>query len=862
MRKFILILLAIVAGGHSSAAESDLRREGAVVAAAGVVSDYLDRGPAAISERLSESSPLRERADIEQWIELVLGPARDSTWVLETADETTEVAFWVTYGSGIDELVTFSMVEAGGQWLVDDVTNTTFSASADPVVSESVPVADSEGPIRTSWIPPAAGLIGLMVVGLSFRMKKAKWIAIAAGLLIIGGAAALFAVSQKRSDRAAEVVAASEATLDELLRYRRALAAGNEEMSVPAGRPAALWGAQVALLRMDETKANELLGSIDSSESDLRAALLEGRAAAAMDDPVGAMLAYDRALRIRPRSDSVRMEVARTALIFGFDDRARASLLELERLGTDHPAPHYFLAILGEVDSDNDVEAAEARFLTGMRLEPSSRQTLLSFPYFSHMFRRPKVALEVRLPSVNEPVRNFVGPAKSPIAMPTGWRATRSGEALLLDGPDDATVQLWGMAPHAPEGTVVVDALTWEQMERNRVLSAIDQLRETAASPAGWLQPAQRDRLATAVEALDERNRWNDVDLLTRTLPEDLERVPTQVVIARSNALQRLDRSSEATSFTATAAISELRRPSPDPRRLYELGEMMGELGRYDIAIRLLERADVLRDDVDLGDRIRQLSLLSRLEESYQVHRTPHFEIRYPPDAVETRAQKVGDILEKELARVSAKLGVEPFEHCTVNLLKWSEFRSLFTHSVPILGFYDGEITLPLAEVPIFPPEIVGLMTHELTHAIVADATGDKAPRWFQEGMAQRMEMGPAGNAFNRYDDDGMLAISLLDPAIGGSGDPQMIRQGYVISQTLVRYLESLDRRTWKRMLDAFGEGMSTSEALESIYGKPEAELDSDFREWGRAKSRLFLDDEMVRYDQADISDWIRFSEE
>jgi hypothetical protein len=275
----------------------------------------------------------------------------------------------------------------------------------------------------------------------------------------------------------------------------------------------------------------------------------------------------------------------------------------------------------------------------------------------------------------------------------------------------------------------------------------------------------------------------------------------------------------------------------------------------------MLEKADAKLDDVSLDDRIRQLMMRQRLDTAYQVHTTKNFEIRYPDDVSPEGAARLGEVLEAELVRLGKIIPVEQFQPVRVNVLWWHDFRSTFTGTDHILGLYDGSIMLPFAGISRLDPGIVSIASHELAHAMLAQATRDRAPSWLQEGLAQRIEMVPYHrNAFNMYEDDTLIAISLLDSVLGSSVDPDMIGEAYIEAQTLVRYIEAAHGRAGLlRLIAAFRDGASEDEAIRQLSGKSTAELDLAFRAWGRSSRTVFENPRPIDYSSSRDQS-IRFS--
>jgi hypothetical protein len=293
---------------------------------------------------------------------------------------------------------------------------------------------------------------------------------------------------------------------------------------------------------------------------------------------------------------------------------------------------------------------------------------------------------------------------------------------------------------------------------------------------------------------------------------------PGTPVVAASPAADRPDRATE----------------------LMELADQLAAKDEYDAAVKVYDRVQKIRPNAIIDERVRQIRMTQRLARKYYVTKTPHFRIHYPPDVSATAATQLGDVLELELRRLQEWIPVPNLQPVVVHVTWWQEFRGIYTGSDFILGFYDGgRITVPFAGLPVagvreLSPPIVAILAHELAHAMIAQATNDHAPRWFHEGLAQRIEERPNyENAFRMYDEDRLLPIALLDPVLKESRDPQMIQAAYTVAQTDVRFIESrFGRAGLHRMLRAYREGRTTEDALRALS----PQFDRELRAWGLAQ--------------------------
>jgi Peptidase MA superfamily len=297
-------------------------------------------------------------------------------------------------------------------------------------------------------------------------------------------------------------------------------------------------------------------------------------------------------------------------------------------------------------------------------------------------------------------------------------------------------------------------------------------------------------------------------------------------------------------------ATSRVLQRKNDAQALAELGNRLATFDEYDAAIKLLERAQNIRQRGSLDDRLRQLEMNKRLANAFLTYKTPHFEIHYPQEVGPRFAESMGSILEKEFARLQTWVPVPQFKPVIINVLEWRDFRATYTGSDFILGFYEGKITLPFAGVDRFSPLVVTILSHELLHAMLAQATHGQAPHWFQEGLAQRIEMKSySPNAFNMYTDEKLLAVSLLDAVLRGSPDPDMIEQAYIESQTTIRYVEAkYGPGGVTKLIAAFRDGATTEDAIQQLSGAPLAKFDADMRVWGRSASHVFDNPPIIDY--------------
>lgn len=865
-RRWCFVLLAITVFWTSIAFAEPRSISAAEEAAVRLVAAHLASGPDALWQATSASSRLRNLGAEEgrKEIELRVGPAEGSEWRLITMAAAAQslAGFHVTFASGVDDTLVFEMALENGVWKIADVRS-----MSDPVASVVAAPAKTEAasptpnPI-TARSPHIAGAVAAVFAVLSFVLWR-RWRLGAA----LAGATAAVAIGtviflQQRQPISTPVAAASvlstppETTRAAMVDLRRRAAAGESTDSTPqAGLDAdmavraALWSAQLHLGRNDFASAADVLSRVPGKDQVPLAHILAGRTAFLQNRDVDAVLAYERAMEQGPERDDLLYETASVLMILGFDDRAERYYRRLVELGSREPDVYYSLAILESIDGAE--EKAEKALFTAYRARPMLRSALVRAGVLHRLVLRPAVRQQLAIQRSDEPLIHPARLAEKPLTIPPGAGALCIGEHLEVDFIG-RKLHVPGGAFMAPTGTRVLDAGAWDRMEATRALGSAPVLAAIAAQPSTYAQPALARRVTETASTLAAHHRWKDVKELTAGVTTTFALVPPDLVLLKAQAQKRTGDVDGARRLLAEMIGSPTFLKRLDAGQLLETGEMLASLRAYDAAIRIMDRAGQLEELPRLDDRVRQLSMNKQVAQ-FNSHRTAHFIIRYPSEMDSVSARTIGDIAEAEFIRLQRWIPISNLEPVAINVLTWETFRGTYTGGDHILGFYDGQITIPFAGVGNFSPEIVAILSHELAHAMIAQRTHDQAPRWFQEGLAQRVESIPfMANPFNMYDPEQFLAFRLLDDMVMHSGDYAMVSQGYLVAHALIRYIEQERGQAGLiRLLDAFAAGMPTDEAIEAMSGKSLSEFDEAFAAWGHGRRHVFENTDLVTYDES-----------
>jgi len=861
---FLLAANAVV--GAEVRQPSDAER-----AAVSVIADYLTRGPQAVIDQLASTSPLRKLppADALAEVEARMGPPAGSRWELQTVVPALKdkcAAFTVAFPSGIDDNVFLDLTSEGNNVRIENVRTLADPANvaplfAAPAAHATTPAPDDQS--RDGLTAATRGVVGSAVlvlfgIYLMFRAPIAGRIVLAAGLLTgcAAFAVAIWSANLLTADTAppAPGKAPQKRGLASLVGLRRAIAAGGGE-ALPwapstgeAANVAALWKAQGDFVQMRLDDVKKTLDKYPHPSNVPMVELLRARLALVQNDPDQAVIAYQNAINMGPGRDGLWIEAAGAFFNGGDDDLGTAMLHRAGDSGTRNAVVYYSQAV--EALSKEQLENSEAQFKKAWTLLPAERRQLVGTGLLSMILRQKEGAL-VSLSTPGEATFADAGVSTRPIVLPPTAIARVSGQLFEVQA-GDATLLVPGGAAMAPTNVTVVDAGAWERIGEEQALAKLPDLMRDAAQPGAYMQPVLRGRIAKAAQSLYNRNRWTDLAALTAGVNPKWQFIDAGLVLLRAESLRRLARETEGKQLVVALARNSIVERRKDPMAFEALGEALASYDEFDAALAMFSKANALQTahPVD-AVRIEQVVMNRTLAKNYSVYDSPHFHVHYPAAEVSINAIAVAQILEAELRRLQQWVPVDNFKPVVVNIVPWGEFRAIYAGGGDILGFYDRAITVPLADIQQLEPAVTAIVTHELCHAMIAQATHDQAPHWFHEGLAQRVEMVEySSNAFNTYDDSKLFAISVLDPVLTHAQDPGMIADAYIVSQTFIRYLQSVyGDRGIKQLLASFAAGATTDEALQSLTGTPTATVDANFRQWGRSERRVFQNPPPILYE-------------
>jgi hypothetical protein len=811
VKRALLLLLLSLGAAAEPRPINDAERDAVAAVAA-----YLADGPRALWNRLSNDAPLRALPEKEALQELSVrtGPRDGARWSLQTLEKSDrDVAFKVTFPSGYEDGLVLRM--QGGK--VRDVVTMAEDSSPSGVPGSQPGKGDGLRARRSRESRRAliAAAIISAILAAGIRRLRIPLAILAA----IGGGLAIWNPQLRPEPKPLPFL-----ELRSLEPLRAALARGDEPAIPKEAKGEARAVAQLWILQSGSP------GDLPHATSQL-AALVNARVALVQDKEEEARQAFDRALAIR-RRDDLALEALTSLPIFR-DDFA----------GSRDASLYYARAVVAAKDGNE--EEAQRELRTAWKLRPRPREELVRDTRLFPLLHDVRSMSMVSLLGAQEPLQRSSALATKPVNLPPDAKTYVCGEFLRVQLPK-ASLDVPGGAALAPANAQLVPATHWKQQEDAAALRDAQSLLEL---PARATTPAARTRLLRAANALATHNRWAELLQLTDDVTPQTESVPPDLLVLRMRALLRAGRLDDARALAAGDAVQALSASADFPGTLISVADAMATINQYDTAVPLYQAVKSKEHEPLVAARIRQLELRRALAQDGVVIRTAHFDVRHDPKMNPAIASRIGDLLEAELARLQTKLATVEPRRITVNVLYWDDFRTGITNSDHILGLYDGEILFPFAVVQQFKPEVVAIITHELTHALVAQATGDNAPRWFQEGMAQRMELQPHTNAFNNRSPQLVLPVPLLDAVMENAIDPYTLEHGYSVAHTFVRFLEaSYGDNAIATLIAEFGKGRNTDDALQTLTGKTPDALNQDFRAWGFSNGGNFGSSESWPY--------------
>jgi hypothetical protein len=284
----------------------------------------------------------------------------------------------------------------------------------------------------------------------------------------------------------------------------------------------------------------------------------------------------------------------------------------------------------------------------------------------------------------------------------------------------------------------------------------------------------------------------------------------------------------------AREAMTQLKRALERDPKLTPASRLLGEIafaeGDADLAIRTFEAA--LRyapGDPALTGELNAWRRETALHERFEEQRFDRFRVMFQGRENGSIATDATRVLNSEFWRIGGKLGEYPPDTIVTVLYTEAQFRDITRAPDWSDGEYDGRIRVPVAGASSQPGRFEHVLTHELTHAMIAGIAPRGVPVWLHEGLAQYFDGSDPQAARRRLQASGRrMPLASLEQPFGrfGAADAQI-----AYDESLIAVAAMFDRPTfgWGRLLHAVGDGQPFERTLAS-FGFSYADLEARFR--------------------------------
>jgi tetratricopeptide (TPR) repeat protein len=256
------------------------------------------------------------------------------------------------------------------------------------------------------------------------------------------------------------------------------------------------------------------------------------------------------------------------------------------------------------------------------------------------------------------------------------------------------------------------------------------------------------------------------------------------------------------------------------------LGQIAFDEGDVDLAIRTYESAlKHAPGNAELARTLGEWRSEASVHKSFDELRYERFRVLFEGHAEQSLARQATDVFNTEFFRIANKLGEYPPNTIVAVLYTEQQFRDLTRAPAWAGGQYDGRIRIPVAGASQQPELFEKVLTHELTHAIVAGIAPNGVPAWLNEGLAQYFDGTDVSTAARRMKALGRsIPLKRLEGSFGrlSAAEAQV---AYDESLIAVNVIAERPAFGWTRLLHQLADGQSFDDVIGS-YGFSYADLE------------------------------------
>ena len=259
------------------------------------------------------------------------------------------------------------------------------------------------------------------------------------------------------------------------------------------------------------------------------------------------------------------------------------------------------------------------------------------------------------------------------------------------------------------------------------------------------------------------------------------------------------------------------------------LGEIAYREGDLDQAIKTYETALTFApDNGDLTSRLQAWHREADVHSTFIERRQDRFRVMFEGRTDAALATRTTEALNAAFWRIGQELRAYPSNPIQVILYTEQQFRDITRAPEWSDGLYDGRIRLPVAGAGRAPAVFDHVLTHELTHAMLASLAPRGVPAWLHEGLAQHFEGSDVQAARRRLQAHGRrIPLEQLERGFTG-----LTTAGAIVAydESLVAVNAIVERAavSWTQVLYALAESDRPRETLRG-FGVDYADLEASF---------------------------------
>ena len=192
-------------------------------------------------------------------------------------------------------------------------------------------------------------------------------------------------------------------------------------------------------------------------------------------------------------------------------------------------------------------------------------------------------------------------------------------------------------------------------------------------------------------------------------------------------------------------AVSLLKQSLQIEPRLTQASALLGDIvyhqGDLNLAIKTYEAALAHSpSSVFLRERLASWRSEATVHNGLEALKDDRFTIQFSGPANEKLAARATSVLRNQFWRIGRTLGTYPSNPINVLLYTDKQFRDITGAPEWAGAGFDGQIRMPVAGATQNLQEFDRILTHELTHAMLASIATRNVPAWLNEGLAMQFE--------------------------------------------------------------------------------------------------------------------------